>query len=82
MSNEKTIVPSKEDVKKLLAIAMNDQFTHMKTVGELIGMKWVDSLMPKIKGGPEWGYDGLKNFFDEYGIESSATFEEALEKLR
>lgn len=82
MSDKKTIVPSKEDVKKLLTFAMNDQITHMKTVGELLGMKLIDSLMPKIKGEPEWGYDGLKKFFDESGINSSDTFMEALEKLK
>lgn len=82
MSVEKMILPSKGEVIKLLAIAMNDQTIHMQTIGELLGMKWADSLLPKIKGEPEWGCDELKKFFDEAGINGSDTFVEALEKLK
>jgi len=81
MSSEKIIMPSKEDVRKLLMFAMNDKVTHMQTIGDILGMKWVDSLLPKIKGEPEWGYDGLKKFFDEAGMDGSDTIMEALEKL-
>lgn len=75
-------MPSKEDVKKLITFTMNAHIIHMKTVDELLGMKWVDSLLPKNKEEPEWGYDGLKKFFDEFGIKGSDTFKEALEKLK
>lgn len=81
MSENKVIIPTKEEVMTLLSIAKNDKIIHMQTVNELLGMKWVDSLMSKIKGETEWGYEGLKKFFLEHSIESSCTFEEALEKL-
>ena len=60
MSENKVIIPTKEEVVTLLHIAKNDKIIHMNTVNELLGMKWVDSLMPKIKGEPEWGYEGLR----------------------
>ena len=81
MSKSTVIIPTKEEVVTLLHIAKNDKIIHMNTVNELLGMKWVDSLMPKIKGEPEWGYEGLREFFIVHSIDSSCTFEEALEKL-
>lgn len=81
MSEKKVIIPTKEEVVTLLNVAKNDKIIHMKTVNELLGMKWVDSLMPKIKGEPEWGYEGLREFFIIHSIDGSCTFEEALEKL-
>ncbi len=82
MKNEKVIVPATEEVKKLLEVAMDDKIIHLQTIGELLGMKWVDSLLPKIKGEPEWGYEGLKAFLADHGIEGSDSFKEALAKLR
>ena len=82
MDNEKIIMPTKEEVEKLLTVAMNDKGNHMQTVGELLGMKLIDLLLPNIRGGPEWDYYGLRIFFDENGIASSDTFEEALKKLK
>lgn len=49
------IVPTKTEVKKLLTLMISRDFIKEQTVGELLGLKWVDSLMPKIKGEPEWG---------------------------
>ena len=82
MSDKTIAIPSEAEVKKLLEIAMNDKIIHMESVGELLGMKWVDSLMPKIKGEPEWGYEGLKIFFIEHSIEGSDSFKNALDKLK
>lgn len=82
MSDKTIAIPSEAEVKKLLEIAMNDKIIHMESVGELLGMKWVDSLLPKIKGEPEWGYEGLKKFFNYHGIEGSDSFTEALGKLK
>ena len=82
MNNEKIAVPSKEEVKTLLVFAMNDKNIHMETIGELLGMKLVDTLLPKFKNEPEWGYEGLRLFFNERGINGQNTFEEALEKLQ
>ena len=82
MSDKSVAIPSKAEVEKLLEIAMNDRIINIETIGELLGMKWVDSLMPKIKGEPEWGYEGLKIFFIEHGIEGSDSFKNALDKLK
>ena len=81
MNENKVLIPTKEEVVTLLHIAKNEKHIHTKTIGGLIGMKLVDSLRPKIKGEPEWGYEGLKEFFLEHSIEPSCTYEEALEKL-
>jgi hypothetical protein len=81
MRKNKTIIPTKEEVISLLNVAKSDKIIHMKTVNELLGMKWVDSHIPKIKGEPEWGYEGLREFFISHSIDGSCTFEEALEKL-
>ena len=81
MCKENIIIPTKEEVIVLLNIAKIDKSIHMHTISELLGMKWVDSLMPKIKGEPEWGYEGLRQFFIIHSIDGSYTFEEALEKL-
>lgn len=81
MSENKVIIPTKEEVIMLLTIAKSDKIIHMQSVSELLGMKWVDSLMPQIKGEPDWGYEGLREFFLNHSIDFSCSFEEALEKL-
>ncbi len=82
MNGEEILIPTKEEVENLLRFAMDSKLVQMQTIGELIGMKWLDSLMPKIKGEPDWGYEGLKQFFIDNGIGSSDTFDVALEKLK
>ena len=82
MIDKSVAIPSKVEVEKLLEIAMNDKIINMETIGELLGMKWVDSLMPKIKGESEWEYEGLKIFFIEHSIEGSDSFKNALDKLK
>ncbi len=81
MNNVKIVVPSTEDVKKLLVIAMNDKMLRLQNIGELLGMKWVDSLLPKCENEPEWGFEGLKIFFEKYEINGQDTFVDALKKL-
>lgn len=75
------IVPTKTEVKKLLTLMISRDFIKAQTVGELLGLKWVDSLMPKIKGEPEWGYEGLNQFFIDNDIAPTCTLKEALDKL-
>lgn len=75
------IVPTKTEVKKLLTLMISRDFIKEQTVGELLGLKWVDSLMPKIKGEPEWGYEGLNQFFIDNDIAPTCTLKEALDKL-
>lgn len=82
MTAEKIIMPSKEDVIRLLSFAAKDNITHMTTVNELLGMKLVDSWLPKTEAEPEWGFEGLKQFFMEHKIEGTDTFEDALLKLK
>lgn len=82
MSDETIAIPSEAEVKKLLEIAINDKIIHMELVGELLGMKWTDSLLPKFKDEPEWGYEGLKKFFIDHGIEYTDSFKEAMDKLK
>ncbi len=75
------VIPTKEEVKKLLNAIIDNQFIHEQTIGDLLGLKWVDSLMPKIKGEPEWGYEGLNQFFIDNDIATTCTLKEALDKL-
>ena len=79
--NNNIITPTKEEVIKLLKIAKNNTTIPLQTVGDLIGIKLVDSFMPKINGTPKWGAEGLVNFFNENAIEDSFSIEDALEKL-
>ena len=41
-------------------------------------MKWGDSLLIKFKNEPDWGYEGLRFFFEENGVKSQDTFKETL----
>lgn len=78
---DKIIMPTEKEVKKLLVLMIENEFIHEQTVGDLLGLKWVDSLTPKIKGEPEWGYEGLNQFFIDNDIASTCTLKEALDKL-
>ena len=79
---ETVVIPSKQEVKKLLTVAINDSGIHFESIGELLGLKWCDSLLPPIKGEPAWGYDGLVCFFNDHNIENSDSLKVALEKLQ
>ena len=80
--NQEYAIPNKDEVKALLAITLNDKIVPTQTIGDLLGIKWVDSLLPKIKGEPAWGYEGLKTFFMNHEIDAKDTLEEALRKLK
>jgi hypothetical protein len=54
MDREKTLVSTREEVVNRLIIANNDENIPMETVEKLLGMKWIDSHLPQIKGAPEW----------------------------
>ncbi len=41
MNDEKIIIPTKEEVKKLLMTTMNDKILQKQTIGELLGMKLI-----------------------------------------
>jgi len=76
--SEKKIILLESDVIKLLEVAKKNRTSK---IGELLGMKYLDKLLPRIKGEPDWGYDELEKFFTEHGIENSETIDEALTKL-
>lgn len=82
MSEQHIVIPSKEQILTLLhSIELHKDLMPTKTIGELIGMKWVDSLLPKIPIEPDWGYDGLVKFCADNGLERSDTIEDAIKKL-
>lgn len=81
MGDKKVIVPTKDEVKRLFEIIVSDQGIHMNTVSEVLGMKWVDSLFPKIEGEPDWGYEGLVEFCNAHNIILEDSLIAALEKL-
>lgn len=74
-------MPTKMEVIKLICLMIESPFINVQTVGDLLGLKWVDSLMPKIKGEPEWGYEGLNQFLIDNYIVPTCTLKEALDKL-
>lgn len=82
MSEEKIVIPTKEEIKKMLEYAINSDIIHYDTMGELLGMKWTDSLLPNVNIDPQWGYEGLKEFYKAYGVNCADTLAEALAKLK
>lgn len=81
--NKNVVLPSKAEVEKMLSYGIkHNQYINLRTVGELLGCKWIDSLLPKIDIEPKWGYEGLKVFFENHNITSIDTLETALEKVK
>ena len=78
---DKIVMPTEKEVKTLLALMIENEFMHEQNVGDLLGLKWVDSLLPKFKDEPEWGYEGLNQFFIDNDIAPTCTLKEALDKL-
>ena len=81
MNQKEVIIPTKDEVITLLTIAKDDYTMQLQSVGELLEMKLADSFIPKINGTPEWGFEGLSIFFNDYAIDDSFSIEEALERL-
>lgn len=66
----------------MLEYSINKGAIHYETMGEILGTKMIDdSLLPDVKNGPEWGYEGLKEFYNTYEINCTDTLTEALAKL-
>ena len=82
MDNKETIIPTKEEIIKLLSVIIENNTTHMKTIGELLGMKLIDSILPKFENEPMWGYEGLCEFIRSYQINATDTLQDALDKLK
>lgn len=82
MSKQKIVTPSKEQILTLLrAIESQKGLMPTKTIGELIGMKLVDSLFPKMPIEPEWGYDGFVKFCADNRLKHTDAIEDAIKKL-
>lgn len=81
MDNKMVIIPTKDEVKRLFEIIVSDQGLHMNTVSEVLGMKWVDSLLSQIVGEPDWGYEGLVEFCNAHNIKPEDSLIAALEKM-
>lgn len=82
MNNNETIIPTKEEVIKLLSMIIEDKTTHTETIGGLLGMKRIDSILPKTENEPKWGYEGLCKFINLYQINTMDTLQDALDKLK
>ncbi len=78
MKDEKIIIPLKEEVKTLLGVAKNNRLSQ---IGDVLGMKLLDLQLPKFDGEPNWNFNGLRKFFEEFGIATSDTIDEAIVKL-
>ena len=75
-------MPQKEQVEKLLEFIINDPYNHIDNIEELLGLKWIDTLMHETQDEINWGYNELEKFFQENGIFVADAIEEALEKLK
>ena len=73
-------MPSIEEVKALIQIDIAHR-GKTATLDGLLGMKLVDSFLPKMPIEPPWGYKELKEFFTFHDIDPSCTLEETLAKL-
>ena len=81
MNKNEVIMPSKEEVIKLLDIAKNGNTIPMQTIGDLLAIKWADRLFSEIECTPVCGVEGLVEFFNDYGIDDSCSIEDALKKI-
>ena len=82
MNNNEIIIPTKEEVIKLLSTIIEDKTIHTETIGGLLGTKRIDSILPKTKNEPMWGYEGLYKFINSYQIKITDTLQDALDKLK
>lgn len=80
--DKKVIIPTKEEIIKMLEFALTSMTYKDETMGELLGMKWTDSLLPKMKNEPDWEYEGLREFYKIYNIELSDSIAQALAKIK
>ncbi len=77
-------MPTKEEVVILLQEILNhpkELLSLTPDMNALLGMKWLDQLLPDIKGAPDWDYDGLHAFCEKYKIDGKDTIQTALEKI-
>ena len=76
--------PTKDQVIVLLQQMLKHPKEMMSLIPDmnaLLGMKWVDQFLPDIKGMPDWDYDGLRAFCEEYKINGEDSIQVAFEKI-
>ena len=81
-NNDEIILPTKEEIIAMLEFAIKSDLITYQNIGEILGMKLIDDLLPKMKVGPQWGYEGFRIFCKENNLFSTDTLAEALKKLK
>ncbi len=69
----------KEQILPLYQIAK--QIDQPKTVGELLGMTFVDSFSPKTEPDPDWNFEELKTLCAKNILKVEMSITEAIEKI-
>lgn len=82
MKDNKVVIPTKEEIIAMLEFAIKSDLIPYQNIGEILGMKLIDELLPTIKVGPQWGYEGFRIFCKENNLFSTDTLAEALKKLK
>lgn len=78
----------KMPTKNEAVVLLQEILTHPKEmlsltpdINALLGMKWLDQLLPNMLGTPDWDYDGLCAFCEEHNLDGKDTIQIALKKL-
>lgn len=82
MKDNKVIIPSREEIIAMLEFAIKSDLITYQNIGEILDMKLIDDLLPKMKVGPQWGYEGFRIFCKENNLLPTDTLAEALKKLK
>lgn len=82
MSESKIVIPSKDEIIKMLEYLITSNLNTYQNIGEILGTKLVEDKLPKMKGEPQWGYKGFKIFCKENNLLATDTLAEALKKLK
>jgi len=82
MNENKIIMPTKKEVSTMLDILIKSNLNLYQNIGEILGTKLIEDKLPKIKGEPQWGYEGFRIFCKENNLLPTDTLAEALKKLK
>ena len=82
MKDNKVVIPTKEEIIVMLEFAIKSDLSTYQNIGEILGTKLVEDKLPKIKGEPQWGYEGFRIFCKENNLLPTDTLAEALKKLK
>ena len=65
MNENKIIMPTKKEVIAMLDALIKLNLNLYQNIGEVLGVKLIEDRLPKMKGEPQWGYEGFKVFCKE-----------------